>query len=63
SLKEGPWSYRLGYIFFGLPTYSLMLFAIGTLAGKRPFFTYMVMKTWSRFLPKSLKLKLSHLAQ
>ncbi|KAJ9074909.1 hypothetical protein DSO57_1001894 [Entomophthora muscae] len=52
SLKDGPWSYRLSYVLIGLPTYSAMLLAFGTLSGKGAYFQPIAKRMWTRFIPK-----------
>jgi len=52
SWKEGPNSWRIAYLLTTLPIYSTLLLTFGTIAGQRVFFTAMVKKMWSRFLPR-----------
>ena len=51
SLREGPWSYRVGSVLCLSPVYAAMLMAIGTASGRHPFFCRMGTKLLGRFLP------------
>lgn len=51
SMREGPWSYRIGSIFAVSPIYACVLFAVGTAAGRHNFFAAMSRKILSRFIP------------
>jgi len=59
SLKEGPWSYRLLYLTFMMPMYSIMLMFVGTIFGRQAYFKKFVIRMWSRFLPANLKKRLN----
>ena len=48
SFWGGPWSYRATYLLLIPPSYSVMLVAVGTLFGKRQFFTKRVLRMWGR---------------
>jgi hypothetical protein len=50
SLREGPWLFRLAYFLVMTPTYSFTLFCIGTLFGRRVFFTKVLRRMWGRLL-------------
>ncbi|KAG0225707.1 hypothetical protein BGW41_004582 [Actinomortierella wolfii] len=54
SMQEGPWSYRLTYVCTTMPTYSITLLAVASLFGRRPYFQKVVLRMWSRFLPKKV---------
>eukprot|EP01124_Arcella_intermedia_P033727 TRINITY_DN8174_c0_g1_i1.p1 TRINITY_DN8174_c0_g1~~TRINITY_DN8174_c0_g1_i1.p1 ORF type:complete len:150 (-),score=23.66 TRINITY_DN8174_c0_g1_i1:32-481(-) len=51
SLKDGPWSYRLGYVTTITPVYSVLLVFFGTVFGRHLFFRRMSVRIWSRFIP------------
>ena len=51
TLREGPWSYRVGSVLCLSPVYAAMLMAIGTASGRHPFFCRMGTKLLGRFLP------------
>ena len=46
SLWSGPWGFRAAYLALIPPAYSLTLVAVGTLFGKREFFTRRAMRVW-----------------
>lgn len=48
SFWGGPWSYRGVYLLLIPPSYSIMLMAVGTLFGKREYFTQRVLRMWGR---------------
>jgi hypothetical protein len=48
SLWAGPWSFRVAYLLLIPPSYSVTLVAVGTLFGKREYFTRRVMRIWGR---------------
>lgn len=48
SLWSGPWSFRVGYLLLMPPSYSVTLVAVGTLFGKRAYFTKRVRRLWGR---------------
>jgi hypothetical protein len=48
SLWSGPWSFRVAYLLLIPPSYSVTLVAVGTLFGKRAYFTRRVMRIWGR---------------
>ncbi|EPY42261.1 hypothetical protein AGDE_01662 [Angomonas deanei] len=52
SWKDGPWLYRLVYCLIMFPCYSVILFCVGGAFGRRIWFSFMIHKMWSRFLPK-----------
>ena len=54
SMKEGPWSYRIGSLVIVSPIYSVMLVTFGTLAGRHRFFAQMAYKIMGRFVPKPI---------
>ncbi|KAF9164666.1 hypothetical protein DFQ26_001197 [Actinomortierella ambigua] len=54
SMQEGPWSYRLTYVCTTMPTYSVTLLAVASVFGRRPYFQKVVLRMWSRFLPKKV---------
>lgn len=61
SYIQGPNSYRVASFLTTFPIYSVLLFTFGTLAGQRAFFGGMLLKMWSRLLPKSALPKLERL--
>ena len=48
SLWSGPWNFRVAYALLIPPSYSVTLVAVGTLFGKREYFTQRVMRIWGR---------------
>ena len=58
SLWYGPTSFRLMYMLLVPPTYSLILVCLGTMVGRRRFFSKVALRMWGRFLPASLRKKL-----
>ena len=48
SFFSGPWSFRVGYLLTIPPSYSVILVVIGTLFGKRQYFTLRVLRIWGR---------------
>ena len=55
SFIAWPWAYRIAYLALILPSYSVILIAVGTLLGKRDFFQRRVMRLWGWLLPRSLR--------
>ena len=51
GLISGPWSYRIAYLLFGPPSYSVTLIAAGTVFGKHAYFKRHVLRLWGRLLP------------
>ena len=51
SLKDGPWSYRIGSLLIVSPIYSVVLITVGSLAGRHVFFARMSYKIMGRFVP------------
>lgn len=49
---NGPWLYRCLYFAVMWPTYSMLLFFLGGIFGRRIWFCCMLAKMWGRFLPK-----------
>ena len=47
SLWAGPWRYRAAYLALIPPSYSLTLVAVGTLFGKREYFSRRALRVWS----------------
>ncbi|AIN97389.1 hypothetical protein LPMP_190470 [Leishmania panamensis] len=58
---NGPWLYRLMYCLIMFPSYSLILFVVGGLFGRRIWFSFMIHKMWSRFLTRNASRRLEHL--
>jgi len=54
SMKEGPWSYRIGSFIVVSPIYACILLGVGTLAGRHAFAAKMFHKIMGRFLPASV---------
>jgi hypothetical protein len=48
----GPMQYRVLYFSIMWPMYTVLLFTIGTIFGRRLFFSHFVAKMWGRVLPK-----------
>lgn len=48
SFWGGPRSYQGVYLLLIPPSYSILLMAVGTLFGKREYFTQRVIRTWRR---------------
>ena len=46
SLWAGPWGYRAAYLASIPPSYSLTLVAVGTLFGKREYFSRRALRVW-----------------
>ncbi|KAH9589330.1 hypothetical protein LSM04_006682 [Trypanosoma melophagium] len=59
--KNGPWLYRFLYIAIMYPAYSLMLLTIGSIFGRRVWFSFMIHKMWSRFLTKNASKRLEYI--
>ncbi|KAG5507023.1 hypothetical protein JKF63_05769 [Porcisia hertigi] len=59
--KNGPWLYRFMYFFIMYPSYSLILFVVGSIFGRRIWFSFMIHKMWSRFLTRRASRRLEHL--
>lgn len=59
--KNGPWLYRLLYVFIMFPSYSAILFVVGSVFGRRIWFSFMIHKMWSRFLTKNASKRLAYL--
>ncbi|KAG5480864.1 hypothetical protein LSCM4_06432 [Leishmania orientalis] len=59
--KNGPWLYRLMYCLIMFPSYSLILFVVGGLFGRRVWFSFMIHKMWSRFLTRRASRRLEYL--
>jgi hypothetical protein len=51
SLFAGPNDFRLLYLLCMTPTYTLLLLLVGTLCGRRDFFSHFAVKMWTRMLP------------
>lgn len=52
GFMNGPWLYRCLYFAIMWPSYTILLYTIGTLAGRQTFFANFVVKMWGRVLPK-----------
>ena len=59
SMREGPWSYRIGSLLAVSPVYACMLVSFGTLAGRHRFFAGMAQKIVGRMVPRSLLSRLT----
>ncbi|KAK7195659.1 hypothetical protein NESM_000495700 [Novymonas esmeraldas] len=59
--RNGPWLYRGLYFLIMFPSYSLILFLVGGLFGRRIWFSFMIHKMWSRFLTRNASRRLEHL--
>lgn len=58
SFMDSPVSYTLATILITSPMYSVVVFSIGTLAGRHIFFANMAKKVIGRFLPRSTREKI-----
>eukprot|EP00906_Rhabdomonas_costata_P024361 RCo035032 len=58
SLRNGPNSFRLMYVLLVPPIYSILLVCLGTLVGRRKYFTKVALRMWGRILPASIVKKL-----
>jgi hypothetical protein len=54
SMLGGPWDYRIVSFLAITPIYSAILLSVASLAGRRTYFTTVVMRMWGRLLPKSV---------
>mmetsp|Transcript_104760 Transcript_104760/g.296349 ORF Transcript_104760/g.296349 Transcript_104760/m.296349 type:complete len:81 (+) Transcript_104760:3-245(+) len=52
SMKDGPWSYRIGSLLAVSPVYAVVLTTFGTLAGRHVYFYGMARMIVLRFVPK-----------
>ena len=52
SMREGPWSYRIGSLLIVSPIYSVVLVTVGSVAGRHLFFARMSYKIMGRFVPQ-----------
>ena len=59
GLISGPWSYRVMYLVFIPPFYSLTLVTVGTVLGKGEYFRARVVQMWLRLLPSRLRRRIS----
>ena len=59
SMKEGPWSYRIGSILLVSPAYACILLTLGTLAGRHAYFAGMAQKMLQRFVPRKVGSKIA----
>jgi hypothetical protein len=55
TMKDGPWSYRIGSILLVSPVYACVLLGIGTLAGRHRYFANQARKILIRFVPKRVR--------
>ena len=53
TMKDGPWSYRIGSMLIMTPIYSMILITIGTLSGRHLYFARMTQKLLGRFVPST----------
>eukprot|EP01112_Ceratiomyxa_fruticulosa_P023279 TRINITY_DN882_c0_g1_i1.p1 TRINITY_DN882_c0_g1~~TRINITY_DN882_c0_g1_i1.p1 ORF type:complete len:222 (-),score=37.30 TRINITY_DN882_c0_g1_i1:129-794(-) len=51
SLVQGPWDYRIAYIFVITPIYSVLLVLFGTLFARHDFFKKFAIRMWVRMIP------------
>ena len=58
SLRDGPWSYRIGSLVLVSPIYATVLIFTGTVAGRHMYFAMMGRKILGRFLPRKLGQKI-----
>lgn len=58
---SGPWYFRLLYVLIMFPCYSLILFGVGGIFGRRIWFSFMIHKMWSRVLTKKGSQRLAYI--
>jgi len=58
SLKEGPWSYRIGSLLLVSPVYACVFLGVGTLAGRHVYAAKMFQRIIGRFLPNTVTSRL-----
>jgi len=58
TMREGPWSYRIGSLVLVSPIYATVLIFTGTVAGRHMYFAMMGRKILGRFLPRKLGQKI-----
>ena len=58
TLRNGPNSFRLMYVLLVPPIYSILLVCLGTLVGRRKYFTKVALRMWWRISPASVVSKL-----
>jgi len=58
TLRNGPNSYRVGYVCIMMPSYSTILLCVGALFGRYQYFRRVVLRMYGRFLPASLRNKI-----
>eukprot|EP00471_Norrisiella_sphaerica_P000121 CAMPEP_0184481428 /NCGR_PEP_ID=MMETSP0113_2-20130426/2971_1 /TAXON_ID=91329 /ORGANISM="Norrisiella sphaerica, Strain BC52" /LENGTH=276 /DNA_ID=CAMNT_0026860547 /DNA_START=69 /DNA_END=899 /DNA_ORIENTATION=- len=59
SLKDGPWSYRIGSLLLVSPVYACVFLGVGTLAGRHNYAARMFQRIMGRFLPGRVSSMLS----
>ncbi|KAI9106021.1 hypothetical protein DFS34DRAFT_644827 [Phlyctochytrium arcticum] len=59
TFMDGPWLFRILYLCTTLPLYSTILILVGTLFGRGPYFKMVALRMWSRFLPQTLRQRLT----
>ncbi|RNF25347.1 uncharacterized protein Tco025E_02230 [Trypanosoma conorhini] len=57
---NGPWLYRFIYLAIMYPAYSVMLFIIGSIFGRRVWFSFMIHKMWSRCMTQKAAKRLEY---
>mmetsp|Transcript_101861 Transcript_101861/g.180713 ORF Transcript_101861/g.180713 Transcript_101861/m.180713 type:complete len:183 (-) Transcript_101861:110-658(-) len=55
SMREGPWSYRVGSLLTVSPVYAMVLITFGTLSGRHIYFANMGKKILGRFVPATFR--------
>lgn len=60
SWWNGPWLYRFLYVLIMFPSYSAILFTVGSAFGRRIWFSFMIHKMWSRFLTRKASTRLAY---
>ncbi|CAM9367737.1 unnamed protein product, partial [Heterosigma akashiwo] len=59
TMKDGPWSYRIGSVLMVSPIYACVLMTVGTLAGRHAYFAASGQKILGRFLPRKVSRELA----
>ncbi len=52
EIWAGPWSYRIAYLLFGPPAYTVTLVVVGSVFGKHTYFKERALRMWRRLLPR-----------
>jgi len=55
TMRDGPWSYRIGSLVMISPVYACILITLGTLSGRHLYFANMGRKILGRFVPRGMR--------